>query len=107
MLDLILAPAVIACLCTWLMTRFVIHLAPALKIVDDPRSREHPAGLHDRPIPRGGGIPVFLGVVLAAAMFLPFEEVVTPILAGAFVVVAIGYLDDRYTRIHPYWRLVA
>lgn len=87
------------------LTPLVIKFAARLGILDDPRIRRHPATLHKAPTPRGGGIPVFLGVLFAGLLFLPINQRLLGILGGGAVAVLVGTLDDRYD-LHPFFRLL-
>jgi len=49
------------------------------KVMDDPRVHKHPAIIHEKPIPRGGGIPLFIGVFLASLIFIPFTNLIASI----------------------------
>lgn len=46
------------------------------------------------PVPRGGGIPIFFGVVITALFFLPLDKHLIGILIAALVVLLIGVWDD-------------
>lgn len=102
--DLFLLPALLAFAISLASTPLIIKFAKQLRIMDDPK-RNHPAILHSHPIPRGGGIPVFLAIAVSCAIFLPLDQRLLAILLGGLVVVAIGFLDDRQD-ISPYMRLV-
>lgn len=104
--QFIVLPAVIAAFIAFVATPVLIKLAPRLRIIDDPAKRRHPASLHTKPVPRGGGIPLFLAILVVSLLFLPLEQRLAGILLGAAVVVIIGFLDDR-RDINPYTRLVA
>lgn len=106
MVDLILKPGILSFLVTALVTPLVIKFAGWLGVIDDPKKRSHPAHLHDKPTPRGGGIPIFAGILVASLFFLPLEQRLVSILLGAAILVFVGFLDDR-KDIHPYLRLVA
>ena len=58
--------------------------------VDEPKER----GLHDRPIPRLGGLAILAGALLAGAVFLPAGPETRGILGGAAVAALIGAVDD-------------
>lgn len=104
--TLFLLPALIAFVISFLVTPLIIKFAGRLGILDDPKKRTHPATLHTKPTPRGGGIPVFLAVAGTSLLFLPPDQRLLAILLGGLVVVAIGFLDDRRDS-SPYLRLVA
>ncbi|MBI4033062.1 MAG: undecaprenyl/decaprenyl-phosphate alpha-N-acetylglucosaminyl 1-phosphate transferase [Candidatus Blackburnbacteria bacterium] len=102
--QLILRPAAVSALIALVLTPVVIKLAPRLGIVDDPKKRAHPATLHTKPVPRGGGIPIFFAILLTSLLFLPLDQRLLGILLGALAVVLFGFADDRLD-INPYLRL--
>lgn len=102
----LLVPAsVVSFLVALVVTPVIIKLAPFLKILDNPQRRHHPASLHKKPTPRGGGIPLFLAISAGSLLFLPLDQRMIGILLGGAIIVIIGFLDDRYD-INPYARLV-
>lgn len=103
--NIFLRPLLLTALIVFISTPVIIRLAPRLGIMDDPKKRPHPAAIHEKPTPRGGGIPIFAGILFSALLFLPLDQRLTGILLGAFLIVIIGFLDDRKYDIHPYWRL--
>lgn len=76
-------------------TFLVIKYAKPLGVVDDPKKRAHPATLHASPVPRGGGIPVFVAIFTASLVFLTLDAKLLGIMAGALLILAVGFLDDR------------
>jgi UDP-GlcNAc:undecaprenyl-phosphate GlcNAc-1-phosphate transferase len=102
--NLVFIPAITAFILAWITTPLVIKLAPKLGIVDDPKKHPHPKVIHTYPVPRGGGIPIFVGI-LTSVFFLPLDKHLIGILLGAAVLVILGILDDRYD-LHPYKRLL-
>lgn len=104
-IELLLKPLLLAALVVFFFTPLVIRLAPHLRIMDDPQKRPHPAVIHNKPVPRGGGIPIFLGILASALFFLPFDQRLLGILIGGASIVLVGFLDDRRHDIHPYTRL--
>ncbi|QQG40877.1 MAG: undecaprenyl/decaprenyl-phosphate alpha-N-acetylglucosaminyl 1-phosphate transferase [Candidatus Levyibacteriota bacterium] len=84
-------------------TAFSLPLMRSLKILDDPKKHKHPAIIHKKPIPRGGGIPLFIGMFIPAMLFLPFTPMVMVLFLSAFIALIVGVLDDKYD-ISPYLR---
>lgn len=84
-------------------TPVVILFAKKFDLVDDLKKRKHPAHTHTGIIPRAGGIPLFLGIFIAVAFFIPLYKVIIGILLGGFLTVVVGILDDRYD-VSPYVR---
>lgn len=100
-----LLPALISLLITLAAIPLTIALAKKFKLMDNPKTRPHPAHTQARIVPRAGGLPVFAGIVLATLIFIPFEKSTIGILAGLSVLLIIGLLDDRRQNLSPYFRL--
>lgn len=91
----------ISMVCTWLVIKFGKYL----KVIDDPATHPLPKVVHKYPVPRGGGIAIFVATSVATLMFLPFSLKLAAILLACLVLVGIGLLDDRSPEgISPYWR---
>ncbi|MBI4035063.1 MAG: undecaprenyl/decaprenyl-phosphate alpha-N-acetylglucosaminyl 1-phosphate transferase [Candidatus Chisholmbacteria bacterium] len=86
------------------LTPVVIRLYQKLGWLDDPKKSDHPKVVHTYPVPRGGGIPIGIAVVMSSLVFLGMDRHVIGILAGVVVVVVMGMVDDRL-NLNPYWRL--
>lgn len=82
-----------------------IFLAKKFRLVDDPKTHKHPAILHKKPIPRAGGLPIFIGIVLSSVFFLPHNQTFASILVAGAIVVMVGLLDDRFD-LSPYLRFL-
>lgn len=95
-----------AFLITALATPLTIVLAKKFKLVDDPNSRPHPAHIHPRIIPRAGGLPIYIGIVLAGLVFLHPEKYLIGIFIGISLLLVIGLLDDKLRKFNPYLRLL-
>jgi len=85
-------------------TPFVIKLANKLGVIDDPKKSKHPKVIHTYPVPRVGGLAIFVAVFIASIAFLPLDKHLKGILAGAIILTIMGVLDDKYD-INPYLRL--
>jgi len=102
--NLFLLPWLVAALVAFSVTPIVIKFAAKLGIIDDPRHNKHPKVIHTYPIPRGGGIPIFIALLVSSLVFLPIDKHAVGILIGAGVLVVMGILDDRL-NLNPYLRL--
>lgn len=102
---LFLLPWIVAAFIAFAFTPVVIKFAGQLGIIDDPKKSDHPKVIHTYPVPRGGGIAVFLAIVAASLIFLPIDKHLIGILAGLSVLVTMGFLDDKY-NLNPYLRLI-
>ncbi len=88
-IKLILA-AVVAFLLCFGMTPPVKRFAELIGAVDQPNERR----INKVPIPRMGGLAIFLGFVLTALLFVPLSTQVTGILLGAVIIAVMGAVDD-------------
>jgi UDP-GlcNAc:undecaprenyl-phosphate GlcNAc-1-phosphate transferase len=68
----------------------VAAFARRVGAVHEPRARD----LHDKPVPRLGGLAILVAVVVAGVLFLPDERSTRAILLGAVSIALIGALDD-------------
>ena len=100
----VILPATTAALIAYISAPFVIRFAKKIGIVDDPKNSSHPKVIHKYPVPRGGGLVPFIAFFLTALLFLPLDKHLIGILSGAFFIVLLGVLDDKY-NINPYLRL--
>jgi UDP-N-acetylmuramyl pentapeptide phosphotransferase/UDP-N-acetylglucosamine-1-phosphate transferase len=92
----------VSLLASWLLVPVVKKLAPALGMVDEPDDRR----IHKTPIPRCGGIAVFVATHLAllVVFFGPWQNLSGStqlrdwafILAGSGVLLLVGILDDKF-----------
>lgn len=90
---------------TAIFTPLCIPVIKKLGFVDDPKTHKHPAMLHTKPIPRGGGIPLFLGIALPGLFLLPKTPITIAIFGASLIALIVGTLDDKYD-ISRYFRLV-
>lgn len=102
--NIFLLPWLIAAVVAFLTTPLVIKVAGKIGIIDDPAKNKHPKVIHTYPVPRGGGIPIFIALLIASFIFLPLDKHLIGILIGAVILVVMGIADDKY-NINPYLRL--
>lgn len=76
--------------------KVTIQLAKKFRIVDDPKKRKHPALLHNKIIPRAGGVPIYIAFVLAAIFFVGISKELVGIFLGGLILIVVGVLDDKY-----------
>lgn len=100
----LLLPLIFSFIVALIITPLVIKNARRLGILDNPQKRLHPARLHNIPVPRGGGIPIFAAIFVSSLLFLPFNLKLAGILAGGLLILAIGLWDDRQ-HVSPWLRL--
>ena len=95
---------IVSSLVSFLLIPVTINLARRFGFVDDPKVSKHPALLHDKILPRAGGVAPFIGIVVATLVFLPLEKHLIGMLLGAGVLLLVDTLDDKY-NLHPLVRL--
>lgn len=72
--------------------------------IDDPQKQKHIKKVHSQPVPRGGGIALFLAILIPALFLLQIDKYLIAILIAALILVLVGWLDDIFD-IHPLIRL--
>ena len=102
--NLFLLPWIVAFIFSFVTTPVVIKFGKRLGIIDDPNKNKHVKVIHTYPIPRGGGIPIFIALLATSLIFLNLDKHIIGILIGATILVVMGFLDDRY-NLNPYLRL--
>lgn len=108
--TLAIIPLITALILTVVFTYFSIGLAKKLGLMDDPKMHIHPGIIHTKPIPRGGGIPLFFGALVASFFFLPMNSTTFAIFFAAFIALTIGIIDDKLNAqskdVSPYLRFL-
>lgn len=87
-----------------LITPVIIKLYKKNNWVDDPTTSAHAKKTHKKRVPRGGGLVIFLSVLIGALLFLQIDTHLIAILLGALLLTIVGTLDDIFD-IHPLIRL--
>ena len=72
-------------------TPIVKGFAQKVGAIDVPRDGRR---VHDHPIPRMGGLAIFLGFLISVVLFIDITREVRGILLGAVLIVACGAIDD-------------
>lgn len=79
----------------------LIRMSPRLGLMDVPGEARK---VHQRVIPRSGGLAMALGVFVPALLLLPKGDPLwLSVLAGALVIVIFGFLDDQ-RDLHYRWK---
>jgi UDP-GlcNAc:undecaprenyl-phosphate/decaprenyl-phosphate GlcNAc-1-phosphate transferase len=81
-----------------LLTPGVGRLGRLLGVIDQPGERRR---IHVLPVPRLGGIALFLGIVVPALAFLQLQGAYRGIVLGAALATTVGLVDD--VRRLPWW----
>ncbi|MBO5744085.1 MAG: undecaprenyl/decaprenyl-phosphate alpha-N-acetylglucosaminyl 1-phosphate transferase [Clostridia bacterium] len=72
-------------------TPFVINLAHKIGAVDVPDNERR---IHQKPIPRLGGLAIFYGFLVALLCFAKIDQQLRGILIGSLIIVGVGIIDD-------------
>ena len=100
-----LLPGLLSLILAFFVTPLVIKLAYKIGIIDNPKKNKHPKVIHTYPTPRGGGLVIYIAVIVISLVFLPLDKHLTGILAGATIIMIMGILDDKY-NLNPYLRIL-
>ncbi len=103
-IDTFFIPFLLATVISFLSTYPTIKLAWKLNLIDDPQKNKHPKVIHKIKTPRGGGLAIFISILLSSLIFLPLDKHLKGIICGATILTALGLLDDKY-NLNPYLRL--
>ena len=84
---------------------FMMRIAHHIGAVDVPRSTEGNRHIHKKPIPKLGGIGIFIGFLLGYMVFGIKSTQMNSILIGAFIIIFTGLIDD-IQDIKPTYKLI-
>lgn len=96
----LLAVFVPAFLITFLGVPFLTKWANKIKLFDMPSARR----LHTSPIPRIGGVVLFLSIILVLLFAFGFDPKYYGIVLGLIIIFGVGLLDDIYS-LPPFTKL--
>ena len=96
---------VLSFLIAFIASPITIFLSKKFNLVDDPDKRPHPAHIQNRIIPRAGGLPVYIAILITLLLFIPITKSLIGILAGITVLLIVGLLDDKFANFSPFPRL--
>ena len=81
----------VAAVVSFAATPLVKHLAYKVGAIDVPKDNRR---MHKTPIPRLGGLAIFLAFLLSVLIFARIDRQMQGILLGAVLIVVLGVLDD-------------
>lgn len=91
MIPRVIASLILAFLITFLLSPLVKSFAYKVGAIDVPKDKRR---MHSTPIPRLGGLGIFVGFLFTILLFEPMTEQTKGILLGAIVIVILGVVDD-------------
>lgn len=92
-IGMVAAALLAAALIALVTTPVVRSLAFKMRAVDVPKDNRR---MHSHPIPRMGGLAIFLGFLFSVLIFVPLTDELRGMMLGAVVIVVLGVLDDIY-----------
>lgn len=97
-------PFLLSFLISLVITPLTIIGFSKLGWVIDPKKSPHPAHIHKEPVPKGGGLPIFLAVFMTVGLFFDFDKHLSAILMASLIILLTGLIDD-VRGLSPYLRL--
>ena len=76
---------------SFLTTPLVKSLAYRVGAIDVPKDNRR---MHKKPVPRLGGLAIFLGFIVSMLLFVKIDHQLKGILLGASIIVVLGVVDD-------------
>ncbi len=108
--NTIIFPILLGLVSTAFLTFVSVKILKKIGLIDDPKTHKHPAIVHSRPVPRGGGIPLFFGTFFTSLFFIPFSNIIISIFFASFLALVIGVIDDKLNAkskdVSPYLRFL-
>ena len=86
---------IFAALMSFVTTPIARVIAYKIGAVDDPKKDDR--RMHKIPMPRLGGLAIFFSFVVSVFLFYGISKFTLSMIAGAFLIVIIGILDDVFT----------
>ncbi len=91
LISLVVLALVVALVVSFLMTPVVKTFAYKVGAIDVPKDNRR---MHKVPIPRLGGLAIFIGFMVSILLFVPITPEMRSILLGAVIIVVLGVVDD-------------
>ena len=80
-----------AMIVSYLMCPLVKSFAYKIGAIDVPTDSRR---MHKKPVPRLGGLAIFLGFIVSLLIFVPIDRQFRGILLGAVIIIVLGVVDD-------------
>lgn len=87
----ILLAAIVSFVVAYMMTPPVKAFAEKVGAIDIPKDDRR---IHDHPIPRMGGLAIFIGFMASMLVFVEMNHPVIGMLVGALIIAVMGAIDD-------------
>ena len=83
-------PLIAALVLSMVVIPIMVRFAPRLGMIDQPDPRK----VHAIPIPRVGGVGIFIGAMVPIVLLLPIDQTLLAFIFGALVLFGFGIMDD-------------
>lgn len=93
LVGFVLLTLLLAAVVSFALTPLVKAFSVKVGAIDVPKDNRR---MHDHPIPRLGGLAIFLGFMFAVVLMVPLNGPEQGMLLGAVVIVVLGVFDDIY-----------
>lgn len=90
----------LAMIISFLMCPLVKSFAYKIGAIDVPKDNRR---MHKKPVPRLGGLAIFLGFIVSMLLFANINHEIQGILLGAVIIVVLGVVDDM-TPLRAYFK---
>ena len=87
----IIAAFAVAAVLSYFFTPPVKNFAHKVGAIDVPKDNRR---MHKKPVPRLGGLAIFLGFIVSMLLFVKVDHQLQGILLGASIIVVLGVVDD-------------
>ena len=84
-------PLLVAFVVAAAVTPAAIKIAPKIGAMDIPKDERR---MHKKPMPRFGGIAIYLGIMAALAVFALKDQGITSVMTGCTLIYMLGLIDD-------------
>ena len=91
LLAFVMLALLVALVVSFLMTPVVKTFAYKVGAIDVPKDNRR---MHKTPIPRLGGLAIFIGFMVSILLFAQIDSEMKSILLGAVIIVVLGVVDD-------------
>ncbi len=94
LIALVVEPLLIAFFVSLLVTPLTIVIFKKFGFLVDPNKTPHPAHIHKKPVPKGGGIPIYLALMIVAVVLLKPDKHLVAIIEAMTLTLVVGVIDD-------------
>ncbi|MGL5439181.1 MAG: glycosyltransferase family 4 protein [Filifactoraceae bacterium] len=92
-MKIIIVALLTAMIISYLATPLAILLAPKIGAIDIPKDARR---VHKEPIPRLGGLAIYLGFLVATLLYVPLNKEIIGLLIASCLMIIMGVIDDTH-----------